>query len=573
MYRFKKEFSEVAIARCSGAGAELKNCLRELADLIGGVSLYIKPTDTVFIKPNLTAGMPSETGGTTDVLFAEAVVELIKEAGAARIIVGECSGNESRSIESLTNLGYKDMCERQGIEMVDLDFAEFIEIPVPNPRHKDTLLLPKIFWECDKYVSVPVLKTHITAGITVAIKNSFGLVTDQTKLDAHRNRTVEKVIADIASVKPADLVFVDGRLGSEGIAGGNDFEHPIRANLVLAGNDPVAIDAVSARLMMQNTRIKYIQWAAEQGAGNDRLDFILIRGLSIDEAKVNYMSPAEQIMGSSNGKIKICESGACSLCRTSIEGPLSRFTHNPVSLLESVEAVGGPGEWDAPEQVNPRTLLLGDCVMAKYRSMGKFVGGCPVDMNEYMKVLADFNIVCVKCAQAVNSVIESIDGAREGGGAQENDRAAKSLNSGENTNTVENQVAAENKSAVENRDDAESRGAAVNRGDAENVSTLKYVYTEEEKATLRAILPDVRILASNKTVYQGANNKAAMDDYLFAAGKCLSGYIRNHGRRVHKYSDIDVTEYAVYKDGCPINGDDVLEGLRELAKKIKAKSG
>ena len=207
MNQFKKNFSEVAIAHCSGEGAELKKCLRESVGLIGGMTRYIKTTDSVFIKPNLVAGMPSNTGGTTDVLFTEAVVELVKEAGATRIIVGECSGNESRSIESLINLGYRDMCARQGVEMADLDFAEFIEVPVQNPKYKKTLLLPKIFWECDVFISVPVLKTHIAAGITVAIKNSFGLIPDQAKLDAHRNQAVEKIIADIASVKPADLVL------------------------------------------------------------------------------------------------------------------------------------------------------------------------------------------------------------------------------------------------------------------------------------------------------------------------------------------------------------------------------
>jgi hypothetical protein len=51
----------------------------------------------------------------------------------------------------------------------------------------------------------------------------------------------------------------------------------------------------------------------------------------------------------------------------------------------------------------------------------------------------------------------------------------------------------------------------------------------------------------------------------------MSGYIRNHGRRVHKFSDIDVTEYAVFKDGCPVSEGDIAEGLRDLIVKMKAK--
>ena len=510
MYGFKKEFSEVAIARCTDKGKEaLKDCLAGLAGSIGGMRRYIKPTDTVFIKPNITAGMPSDTGGTTDVYFTEAVVELAKEAGAARIIVGECSGNESRSIESLVNNGYKDMCDRQGVEMIDLDYAEFVEIPVKNPRYRPTVRLPKIVWESDVFISVPVLKTHINSGITVAIKNSFGLIPDYDKLQAHRDQAIEKIIADIASVKPADLIFVDGRLGAEGIAGGADFEHPIRANLVIVANDPVAADAVSARLMMQNTRVKHVQWAAEQGAGNDSLDYILLRGLPIEEAKVNYMSPAEQVMDSSEGKIKICELGACSVCCSFVTGPLGRFMKNPASLLAPVEAVTGPGDWTPPGRPGVRTLLLGDCVQEKYRSQGKFVGGCPVDVGEYMKALAEFDVVCSQCEKAVERTVAMLEQIG-GGGA--------------------------------------------------------------EYAELAGVLPKIRILASNKTVYQGKNNEAANDDFLFAAGKCQAGYIRNHGRRVHKYSDIDVSEYSVFKDGCPISESDIIEGLRELARKIAAKN-
>jgi uncharacterized protein (DUF362 family) len=490
----KKEFSEVAVLK-AGGGA-LTDVLRDALGLVGGMRRYVKDTDTVFIKPNLTAGAPTESGGTTDVRFTEAVVELVKEAGAARIIVGECSGNESRSIESLTNLGYKDMCLRQGVEMADLDFAEFVEVPVRDPLYRDTLRLPKIFWESDVFISVPVLKTHVSAGITVAIKNSFGLIPDVDKLNAHRDQAIEQIIADIAATRPADLVFVDGRIGAEGVAGGTDFAHPIHAGLVLVSNDPVAADAVSTRLMMQNPRVKHVQWAAEKGAGNDRLDFILMRGLPLEEAQIRYMSPADQIMKETGGKVRICELGACSRCCSIAAGPVGRYTHNPVSLLDSVEIVTGPGEWDVPERINPRTLLLGECVQEKYRGLGKWIGGCPVDPGAYMKALAEFDIVCTKCEQTVKKAVEG--------------------------------------------------------------------YPEDE-------LAEIRILASNKTVFQGKRNKAAMDDFLLCAGRCQAGYIRNHARRIHKNSDIDATEYAVHKDGCGVSEADVREGIRELFEKMKAK--
>ena len=574
------EFSEVAIARFDAAESaaqraaqygRLRDSLRELVGMIGGMRRYIKATDTVFIKPNLTAGMPTETGGTTDVFFAEAVVELVREAGAARIIVGECTGNESRSIESLTNLGYKDMCERQGVEMADLDFAEFTDIAVENPKYKKTLRLPTIFWESDVFISVPVLKTHVSAGITVAIKNGFGLIPDTAKTDAHRDNAIEKVIADVCAAKPAALVFVDGRIGSEGIAGGSDFEHPIRANLIMASNDPVATDAVAARLMRQNPRVSHVRWAAEQGAGNDRPEYILIRGLSVEEAAVNYMSPADQIMRSTRGKVKIYDLGACSRCNSNAASAMHRYSYNPASLLAPVEAVTGPGEWAAPGEINPRTLLLGDCVQQKYRTCGKWIGGCPVNMGEYMKALAEFDIVCSQCERTVKKVLDDALGSG-GGGESELTANAGDDESGGKASEGGGEgcgIVSDNDSKAVCDGEGGKAGSNGEGGGIANEGGCKN--TRDSYADIAAALPYVRILASNKTVYQGRHNKADMDDFLFAAGKCLSSYIRNHGRRVHKYHDVDVTEYAVFAGGCPIGEDGVVAGLRELIAKMRQK--
>lgn len=396
-------FSDVSLLRPEG---ELLDVLREGVDSIGGIARYVKPGDTVFIKPNLTAGMPASTGGTTDVLFTEAVVRLVKEAQPGRILVGECSGNESRSIESLTNCGYVDMGRRQGIEVVDLDFAEFEDISIEHPLYRDVVHLPKVLMEADVFISVPVLKNHVSVGITVALKNSFGLVPDDDKLTAHRNNAVEEILVDISKARRPDLVFVDGRLGAEGIAGGTHFKKPIAANLVLVGNDPVAIDAVSARVMDQNPRERYIQWAAMEGLGYDNLDYIRLHGLTIEEAKIHFLTPAEEIMQDSLGKVRLCDLESCSKCRATAEGAMSRFSATPASLLEPVDVVYGPGEWKKPSCINPRTLLLGDCIREKYRALGHWIPGCPVDAEAYMKAMSDFNIVCTKCMDAAKAVMD-----------------------------------------------------------------------------------------------------------------------------------------------------------------------
>lgn len=397
-------FSDVVISRGDG---DLLEILRKNVNMLGGIEKYVKPGNTVFIKPNLTAGMPCSTGGTTDVKFAEAVVELVKEANPGHIIVGECSGNESRSIESLLNNGYGEMCERQQVEMMDLDYAEFVDVPVKNPLYADVIPLPKAVVEADVYISLPVIKTHLSCGVSIALKNSFGLVPDDMKIQAHRDNAIEQILVDIAQAQSPDLIFADGRIGAEGVAGGSDFRFPRPANVICVSDDPVAMDTVCARLMRQNTRVRYIQWAGEMMLGNDSLDYINIHGLSIDEASVKFMSPAEQIEMETQGKIKIHELNPCTKCRALGEGGVWRFASSPNSLLEPVDIVIGPGKWEVPENLNPRTILLGDCIRKEYRDKGVWIGGCPAESSKYYETLASYNIVCTRCAEKVKEAMKA----------------------------------------------------------------------------------------------------------------------------------------------------------------------
>lgn len=398
----KHPYSDICLLRPQ---EDLRKVIKEGIEAIGGLAKYIKPGDTVFIKPNLTAGQPVTTGGTTDVRFAEAVVEVVKEANPGHIIVGECSGNESRSIESLTNLGYIDMGKRQNIEILDLDFAEFVDVEIEHPLFNKVLPMPKKIMESDVFISLPVFKNHGSVGISCALKNSFGLIPDDNKLSTHRYNAVEETLVDIAKARRPDLVIVDGRLGGEGIAGGTNFKMPKSANLILVGNDPVAVDTVAARIMDQNPRVRYIQWAAMEGIGYDNLDYINIHGLTIEESKTHFLSPAEEIMQASGNRVTLCDLKSCSKCRASAENGMNRFSSTPASLLAPVDVVYGPGEWKVPEKINPRTILLGDCIREEYRSLGQWIPGCPVDMGAYMKALESFDVICVKCKGLVEKVM------------------------------------------------------------------------------------------------------------------------------------------------------------------------
>jgi len=235
-----KPFSDVYISTGNGI---LKNVILRGFTALGGIDKFIKNGQTVFIKPNLTAQMDPATGGTTDVRVCEAVIELIKaHCSPGTIYLGEDNGIVT--METFKRFGYTEMCTRLGVEIVDLYTAKRVDVKVKDAMYAEIISFPKIVLDVDVFITLPILKNHDTVCITAAVKNSFGLVTFDTRRQAHRDNAVEQYLVDITSVRKPDFSIVDGRIGMEGIAGGTYFDRPRFANRIIMGADAVAVDLI-----------------------------------------------------------------------------------------------------------------------------------------------------------------------------------------------------------------------------------------------------------------------------------------------------------------------------------------
>jgi len=491
-----KPFSDVYISTANG---RLKPLLKKGFDALGGIDKLIKPGQSVLIKPNLTAGADPILGGTTDVHFAEAIIELIKEhSSPGRIICGENTSAGNEATIAYQQFGYVDMCERQDVELVDFAYDARVEVPIPDAMYAEVISMPKTVMDVDVFITLPILKNHDTVCITAAVKNSFGLVTDDTRRQAHRDYAIEQYLVDITRARKPDFAIVDGRIGMEGIAGGSYFTHPRYANRVIMGADPVAVDIVCTHIMEQNPRVRYLQWADERGLGNSNLDYINIHGMPLEEAKLRFMTPAEHIEESTGGKISLIDLGSCSRCRAVAQGTLHRF-HSPESLIKSVDILYGPGKWDPATKRSELCLLLGNCIREEYRGMGTWIPGCPMRRDDYFDALTSMEIVCSLCEQAVNEFLTK--------------------------------------------------------------------HTPEE-------LSFVRILASNKTIFQGADNKALANDFLLSVGDCQLRYTTGHIKRgVFDLEDMGLAGkvksdfFVVHVPGHTPSMDELEEALDELKKR------
>jgi uncharacterized protein (DUF362 family) len=285
----------VAIARCRSYAEDLQGTLARMFDQIGGIGPLMK-NKTVAIKLNLTGqpqrfpidpALPYRTQPDTVL----AVAHLAARAGARRIRFIESffpAGQDMSlwaryelDIRAIENVG----CKVEWENVQNLGHAKkYTRMKVPWGGYVfPSYDLNHSFADCDTFVSMSKLKHHWIAGVTMALKNSFGNtpcslyggdagesgnenprsergavchngkngppkgVPQELKPDSPRDAgyRVPRITVDLVGARPIDLSIVDG---VESIRGGEGVWNPgvslIKPGLLLAGKNPVCVDAV-----------------------------------------------------------------------------------------------------------------------------------------------------------------------------------------------------------------------------------------------------------------------------------------------------------------------------------------
>ena len=266
--------AEVKVAGFSHDKDSIEKDLKEALDAVGWHE-RIRSDSKVFVKPNLT--LPYfKAGVTTHGHVTEALLGILKDR-ASEVYVGESDGGyESFTADySLRNHDIPGICERTGAEMLDLSKQERVVLQGVVNGKKISVKLPRPLLGMDETVSVPVLKTHVVVGVTLSLKNMWGCNPDTLRILDH-TRLSER-LALIARVLRLGLVVVDGIYGM-------DRRGPIEGDavdvgVILAGNNPVATDAVATRLMgLDAGKIGHIRVASAEGLGPHRSGEIEVLG-------------------------------------------------------------------------------------------------------------------------------------------------------------------------------------------------------------------------------------------------------------------------------------------------------
>ncbi len=236
--------------------------LVDASDRAGGIKRLFEQFDlaadgTVALKANYNSDDPFPA--TTHPETLRVLAELLREA-SGKLAMAERSGM-GRTSSVLKNRGVLDLSRRMGFELVDLDSvgAEgWRDVVDENLHWRHGFKISRIFAEAERVVQTCCLKTHRFGGhFTLSLKNSVGLVAAQvpkTSYDymreLHASPFQRLMIAEINAHYRTDMVLMDASAGFA--RGGPERGELIRPNLLLAGSDRVAMDAVGVALLRRH---------------------------------------------------------------------------------------------------------------------------------------------------------------------------------------------------------------------------------------------------------------------------------------------------------------------------------
>jgi uncharacterized protein (DUF362 family) len=219
---------------------------------------------SILLKPNLVEFEPASSINTHPMLV-HAAFEAFRAMGAATVRIAEGPGHRRNTLDLAEAAGYFRIVPDFEDRFVDLNLDEVTRVrPTAQFSRIKKLYLPNSALRADLLVSMPKMKTHHWVGATLSMKNLFGVVPSGIygwPKNVLHWAGIEESIADLHAAFPRQFAIVDGIVGMEG-------NGPIQgaakhAGVLVAGSDPVAVDATCCRIMkIDPFQIQYLRLAS-----------------------------------------------------------------------------------------------------------------------------------------------------------------------------------------------------------------------------------------------------------------------------------------------------------------------
>ena len=370
-------------------GEAVDAAVRSAVDLAGGLGGLISSSSRVLVKPNLWAPQRSGSGSITDARVTEAVARLVLDHGPARVVIGEGCGagydNKGWSTEEAFSVsGTRDVAERLGLPLRNLNTDAFEEVAIPGCLVMDRVRIARTVLESDVIISVPVLKSHVRTHATLSLKNMKGVIPGAEKRKTHR-LGLDQAIVDLNSVVCPHFVVLDAVVGMQGL-----WDYPadsVPMGLILAGEHALSVDCVGARLMdIEPGNVLHLRHMAQrEGVDVDDLD-IRVVGESVEAHRRTFKTSFQAFSERFPRTTILQGRSACTGCTSELVTALTYLDKAGYSPeMHGLHVVIG----DVPEvEPVPRLALLGRCASA-HAALGVYAPGCPPREEEVVTALCE----------------------------------------------------------------------------------------------------------------------------------------------------------------------------------------
>jgi uncharacterized protein (DUF362 family) len=254
----------VSIVRCDAeaSNATVERRLFEAAALMGGVADMFRGKKKVYVKPNLGITDVRYHAGRqvalADASVVRATIELIRRHYDGELILGDAStGMPCRDVFNAVGLDRE--LAGLSVRLIELNEGDFDDWDVPGrPAMFARYAFNRELRGVDAVVSIAKLKSHVSTGATVCLKNLFGMtpcpIYGTPRRYLHAPIRLPRVLVDVGAIFPPVLNVVDGLVAQDG----REWDgRPVQTNVLIVGNNVVATDATAIRLMGNDPAADY----------------------------------------------------------------------------------------------------------------------------------------------------------------------------------------------------------------------------------------------------------------------------------------------------------------------------
>lgn len=246
-------------------GGEPDTMFKKAIQSLGGMKRFVKPNQTVVVKPNVGWDVTPERAGNTNPKLIEQIVKECFSAGAKDVYVFDHTCDNWT--KCYTNSGIENAVKNAGGKIVSGASESYYQsIDIPNGKRLKDAKVHELILDSDVFINVPILKSHGGATVTIGMKNMMGIVWDRGVW--HRN-DLHQCIADYSTLRQPDLNIIDAywvmkRNGPRGVS----TEDVVTMKSQIISTDIVAADTAATKLFGLNPAdIPYIKYADEMGIG------------------------------------------------------------------------------------------------------------------------------------------------------------------------------------------------------------------------------------------------------------------------------------------------------------------